>query len=316
MSSRPCQVSVASLEAVAALGWRGTETDRLGGWLLRAAGGFTGRANSALPLGDPGVATSAAVDHVQAWYGARGLRPRFLVPLPDAQPVDDELVARGWALGDVVRMLVAPVPPLVAAYDNSLPASPPVRVDPVPDAAWVAAYHYRGGELPAHAREVIEHGDLLGFASVRDSGGAVLAIARGSVDADLTAAGDSGTGEPWLGVTAVEVDPAARRRGLGGVILGGLASWASGHGAGCCYLQVAADNAPALALYARHGFAFHHTYQYRLAPALTAPLGSACTGGPSLASPPAPPTARMGRAGGPLRRPTRRNGTPRDTTRH
>jgi N-acetylglutamate synthase len=100
---------------------------------------------------------------------------------------------------------------------------------------------------------------MLGFASVRDDAGSVLAIARGSVD-------QAADGVPWLGVTAVEVHPSARRRGLGGLILGGLAAWAAGHGARCCYLQVGADNAPALALYARHGFVEHHTYQYRLAP--------------------------------------------------
>ena len=43
------------LERVAAAHWRGTEEEWLGEWLLRAADGFTGRANSALPLGDPGL---------------------------------------------------------------------------------------------------------------------------------------------------------------------------------------------------------------------------------------------------------------------
>ncbi len=47
---------IIDLERVAAGHWRGTEEEWLGGWLLRAAEGFTGRANSALPLGDPGAA--------------------------------------------------------------------------------------------------------------------------------------------------------------------------------------------------------------------------------------------------------------------
>ena len=42
-----------ALEAVAARGWRAAETAELGGWLLRADGGFTGRANSVLPLRTP-----------------------------------------------------------------------------------------------------------------------------------------------------------------------------------------------------------------------------------------------------------------------
>ena len=44
-------LSIAELEVIAAKGWRAPEEERLGGWLLRAAQGFTGRANSALEHG-------------------------------------------------------------------------------------------------------------------------------------------------------------------------------------------------------------------------------------------------------------------------
>ena len=244
------------LEEVAALGWRGGETARLGDWLLRASDGFTGRANSALTVGDPGLPLPEAVAAVVHWYESHGLPPRFQVPLPHAAPVDAWLADAGWPAGDEVRVLVADIEPL---------AWPPVddarlRVDALPDAAWLDGYHYRGGDLPAYATAVIERGDTLGFASVRDESGQVLAIARGSVD------------RGWLGVTAVEVTAAARRQGLAGLVLRGLAGWAAGHGARSCYLQVAIENAPALALYGRAGFVDHHRYRYRLPPpALTSP---------------------------------------------
>jgi hypothetical protein len=41
-------ISIENLERAAAAGWRACEGEWLGGWLLRAAEGFTGRANSAL----------------------------------------------------------------------------------------------------------------------------------------------------------------------------------------------------------------------------------------------------------------------------
>jgi GNAT superfamily N-acetyltransferase len=253
---------VAALEAVAARGWLALETEPMGRWLLRASGGFTGRANSVLPLGDPGRDLGEAIDAAVAWYDARGLAARFLLPLPDAQPVDDELVRRGWRLGDVVHVLVAPVQPLADAHLADRGAGrPEVRVDDRPDEAWMGSYHYRGGDLPPHARQVLENGASPGFASVRSPDGAVLAIARGSVDADLTPGGLT-----WLGVTAVEVDPAVRRQGLGGLVLRGLASWAVARGAAGCYLQVAAENDPALRLYGGVGFVRHHDYCYRLAP--------------------------------------------------
>jgi N-acetylglutamate synthase len=44
---------VVALERLAARSWRGLEEQWHGDWLLRAGGGFTGRANSVLVVGDP-----------------------------------------------------------------------------------------------------------------------------------------------------------------------------------------------------------------------------------------------------------------------
>jgi ribosomal protein S18 acetylase RimI-like enzyme len=46
-----------------------------------------------------------------------------------------------------------------------------------------------------------------------------------------------------------------------------LQGWAAGAGASSAYLQVAAGNGPALALYRRAGFIEHHRYHYRRRPA-------------------------------------------------
>jgi hypothetical protein len=75
-------VTIAELEAVAARGWRAPEEAPLGGWLLRAAEGFTGRANSALAVGDPGMPLADALTGVCDWYAARGLPPMIAVPHP------------------------------------------------------------------------------------------------------------------------------------------------------------------------------------------------------------------------------------------
>lgn len=65
--------TIVELETVAAQGWRAPEEAPLGRWLLRAARGFTGRANSALAAGDPGMPLAEAVTGVCDWYAARGL---------------------------------------------------------------------------------------------------------------------------------------------------------------------------------------------------------------------------------------------------
>lgn len=68
-------ISILDLEEAAACGWRAPEEAALGRWLLRAAEGFTGRANSALAVGDPGMPLAAAVSEVCRWYQALGLPP-------------------------------------------------------------------------------------------------------------------------------------------------------------------------------------------------------------------------------------------------
>jgi ribosomal protein S18 acetylase RimI-like enzyme len=92
------------------------------------------------------------------------------------------------------------------------------------------------------------------FATVRD-GGAVVAIARAVLDAG------------WAGVTAVEVAPSHRRRGLAVAVMRALCEWARAGSASRMWLQVAEENTAALGLYRRLGFGLHHRYQYMLGPA-------------------------------------------------
>ena len=93
--------TIIELERMAAAHWRGTEEQWLGDWLLRAAEGFTGRANSVLPLGDPGMPLDEALAAVTEWYRDRGLPPMIAVPAaleadPAGQALDDQLSERNW----------------------------------------------------------------------------------------------------------------------------------------------------------------------------------------------------------------------------
>jgi hypothetical protein len=149
--------AIIELERAAAEHWRGTEQQWLGEWLLRAAEGFTGRANSALPLGDPGLPLDDALAAVTGWYRARGLPPMVAVPMPLEGPavaevppscrfpsrLDDHLSERSWATRPgpayVMTAELAALPPA-----PGLPAGAEFRVDAEPDDAWLAIYHYRG----------------------------------------------------------------------------------------------------------------------------------------------------------------------------
>ena len=122
-----------------------------------------------------------------------------------------------------------------------------------PGAAFLGLYRYRGEDLPPIARTLMMSAPWQAFGTIsRD--GRTVACGRISV------AGDLGV------VTAVEVDAACRRQGLGAAITSGLAAAAAGRGARRILLQVETGNAPARALYQRCGFRDSHRYHYMLAP--------------------------------------------------
>jgi N-acetylglutamate synthase len=242
-------IDVSDLERLAARSWRGLEEQRYGDWLLRAGDGFTGRANSALVVGDPPDELEAAVAGVGRWYADRGLRPQAQVPLPGSEKADGAFAAAGWTTVEDVLVLTAPLTSWTAP-------DVPVALSPTPGDAWLAGYRYRGTPLPPVAHRILVNADDPVFASVRlDPAPAPLAaVARGALVED------------WLIVTAVTVAAQARRRGLGGAVMAALGRWARDRGGRRCLLQVVETNEPALALYARLGFTEHHRYHYRLGP--------------------------------------------------
>ncbi|MET8169981.1 GNAT family N-acetyltransferase [Streptomyces sp. NPDC005329] len=235
------------LAQVAARSWRPLESARLGEWELRAAAGFTRRANSVLPLGTPGVPLDEALDVVRRWYGERGL-PAYVQTATGAEGTQEllcaELERRGWAREVTAESWIGALAPLADRAEAE-----GVVLAREADEAWLARYQRKG--VSEVALKVLESGPSVWFASVPgESGGAPAAIGRCVVDGR------------WAGFAAVEVDPAQRRRGLATVVMAALAGRALEEGASAAWLQVEERNAGARALYAGMGFAAHHAYHH------------------------------------------------------
>ncbi|MFG3104706.1 GNAT family N-acetyltransferase [Streptomyces sp. NPDC048182] len=243
------------LARVASRAWRPVESERLGEWELRAASGFTRRANSVLPLGDPGLPLDAALAAVRHWYAARGLPAYVQVAggVQDALAV--ELERRGW-----VREVTAEVWTGALAPVADLPDPTGVSLSRAADEAWLARYQRKGvGEV---ALRVLSGGPSVWFATVpgaapdgAEGGAPPAAIGRLVVDGR------------WASFAAVEVDPGRRREGLATGVMVALARRALAEGASAGWLQVETDNAGARALYARLGFTAHHAYHHYREPA-------------------------------------------------
>jgi N-acetylglutamate synthase len=247
------EVGMVELERLAALGWQGTSIEPLGDWLLRAGAGFTGRANSVLPLGSPGCRPDDALARVAEFYHSHRLPPQFQVPLgPETSALDGDLDRRGWSAVNPSWVLVADLAASLARC-RTRPDLPAATFEPTPSAQWLAGYLYRGSPLPDSAVAVLRNAAPVVFGSLSDSSGQ-LAVVRGVLT------------EGWLGVTALTVAQDRHRTGAGSHLMAELMRWAMTHGARQVYLQVAAENEAALGLYERLCFVRHHAYHYRRSP--------------------------------------------------
>jgi N-acetylglutamate synthase len=224
--------------------------DARGGALGGVREGFTARANSVLPLGDPGLPLPEALERARDWYRARGVVPRVQVTTGGERT--DELLAAelerlGWRGERYALLRVAALAPLADREPDRR-----VLLGREPGAGWFSLYR-RAGRLPEVARKVLTGGPSVWFATVPARQGAA-AIGRCVVDGR------------WAGFAAIEVAPEHRRQGLATAVMAELARKALDEGASAAYLQVERDNEAARALYDGMGFADHHAYHYRTAP--------------------------------------------------
>ncbi len=252
---RPRAADVVALELAANDGWPAPVQSRLGAWVLRAAENWTGRANSALAVGDPDRTLEAAIDAVTRWYAARGQQALINAPMPLAAPVNTALDERGWTSRPLTLVQTAPLATLLAGTPP-VADLPPVTLADTPTDDWLTMVAEHKGTLPAAAVRVLTGVPGTVFAQVRDADGDLLAVARGTVTGP----------DRWHGISLLQTAPQARRRGLGAHVVRAMARWAEQHGATRAYLQVEERNTAAVALYGRLGFTTHHTYLTREQP--------------------------------------------------
>ncbi|MCF3941289.1 N-acetyltransferase [Gordonia sp. Z-3] len=231
---------IRSLEAAAAAAWPGTESAMLDGWLLRAGGGFTRRANSAVPL-EFGAGTDAAtMSALRGWYAERNLPTVVAIPerlLPAGQVV-------GQPLGDEMQLLAGDLD--VIHTEPTTPAEQ-VGLDDSPSPAWLHAYRGPDVDLSVATAVVGASEGPVVFAS---SGDGPDAIGRGTVTG-----GTDGT--RWLGLTVSSATP-----GQADAVLAALVAWGADHDAQRAHVLVHAADRIAGTWYRTTGFGLHHTSRY------------------------------------------------------
>ncbi len=224
----------------------GATRSRLGGWILRAHLGVTGRANSIWPADAVGTDMGSAVDEAIRWYRGIGIRPAFQIFDGRSADLTTELDRRGWSTVVGAGIMSAGIDELRLS-DQSGHEGRVTSIVARPDGAFVDLIGN-----PGRLTELTESALPQSFATTANPDGEVVGGAMSMRDSD------------WLGVFSMKTIPEARRTGVATNLLRVLAEDGRGPGASKLWLQVRTGNAPARRLYRRVGFTRVHGYHYRI----------------------------------------------------
>lgn len=239
------------LDRLADRGWPALERAPLDDWTLRAADGVTNRANSVLTAGEV-ADLPGAVEAAERWYAERGLPAVFQVSPATPAALARELARRDYREHSATAILVAERAHVARAAASEPADAGAFEVSTSPPPGWLDTWWAVDGRGGAAERATVVR--IL-------AGGPALYAWAGPAEAP-DAVARLALADDWGGLYAVATLPAARRRGLARALAAALAARAGDHGVDRLWLQVLADNAGAIALYASLGFVPASGYSY------------------------------------------------------
>ncbi|MDP1873956.1 GNAT family N-acetyltransferase [Phenylobacterium sp.] len=219
----------------------------IGPWILGLRPGAIGRAHAAAPLAHTLVRDDGLIARIEAAYRARSMSPVFRLPEVDGLTgVAQALAERGYVPHQPTLVMGAELARVGEVADPS-----EVVLLETPNEAWAAVFLGQGFDPEDGAQRV---------AVLSQSPGAVFAAVR---DGQGThAVGVLSVHEGWASLHGMRTRRDRRGQGLAGRVVARLAQAGLERGATQAFLQVEADNAPALALYGRAGFTPLWRYHY------------------------------------------------------
>jgi N-acetylglutamate synthase len=219
------------------------------GWLLGYRPGATKRLRSVNPFYRSTLPIEEKVAYCVAFYTAANLQPLFrIVPFADPPALDGWLESNGWRMFDRTLVLGA------SLADPPDPALPDVAVEMLEPPAWEPLTAQLLGIGAAALQAYVERATAYPLPQA----GALIRR-----DGEVVACGLVRLEGDHAGLFAIHTAQLWRGRGLARAIVAALLGEARRRGAARAYLQVTADNAPAIGVYDQFGFSTAYSYWYR-----------------------------------------------------
>jgi ribosomal protein S18 acetylase RimI-like enzyme len=240
---------IQTIEELSLNAWPGLQQILLDGWVLRFAGGYSRRANSAYAMYGGTKSVEEKVEICERIYREKELPPMFkLTPATEPADLDPILKARGYAEEGRASVRVLELPNVMREDDVC------AQGWNEPNEQWfdvVAEMTVLSVHKKAMLRGIITNIACPIRLAAMMEGEQIVACGLGVLQGS------------HLGLFDVMTRPERRRQGWGRRLVDHLLDWGKRGGAERAYLQVVVDNTPAMALYDRLGFVEAYQYWYR-----------------------------------------------------
>ncbi|WP_342571871.1 GNAT family N-acetyltransferase [Paenibacillus sp. FSL R5-0749] len=239
-----------TIEEISLNHWQPLSTLLYDGWVLRFAKGYTKRANSIQPIYYSTLDVHEKIEECERIYASNQLSTIFkITPFIQPDHLDQLLQDKGYAVVDLTRIQIR------SLDDIKEPVHQAVQIDEQLTTTWLDHF-CRLNKVNDLQRETTE----LMLNNIRTKAGFISLL----LDGQVVACGFGVIERGYVGLYDIITDANFRNQGLAEQMILHLLHWAKENGATSSYLQVVANNAPAVKLYAKLGYSEVYSYWYRV----------------------------------------------------
>ncbi len=244
-------MNIVELEEISMQALPALETQQYDGWVLRFANGYTRRANSVYPLYPHSIDLIEKIKFCEALFSQKQIPLNFKMTAAAPDQLDVCLDEMGYIKRGITSVQTCQIADLAQPQLDGVDF---IQDDALTD-VWLLCFLDLAPTMQHHSTtmqqvlgRILPATCFLRVVEGKTVIGAGMAVADGD----------------YVGLFDIISSPQARGRGIGRAIVLYLLAWGRSQGATKSYLQVVANNEPALRLYSKFGFEEAYQYWYRV----------------------------------------------------